>query len=82
LPGKGYIDFEPYDYQQEYLNDDSTNRAINKARQTGMSTAVGAEVAWEITHIKGATVIILSKIKPPRLTSSSMFMIFYTRFVR
>jgi phage FluMu gp28-like protein len=61
LPGKGYIDFEPYDYQQEYLNDDSTNRAINKARQTGMSTAVGAEVAWEITHIKGATVIILSK---------------------
>lgn len=61
LPGKGYVDFEPFEYQQDFLLDGSKNRAVVKARQLGLSTAVGAEAAWKLTHIPGWVGIILSK---------------------
>lgn len=61
LPGKGYVPFDPFDYQQDFLLDTSKNRAVNKARQLGLSTAVGAEAAWKLTHIPGWVGIILSK---------------------
>jgi phage FluMu gp28-like protein len=63
LPGTGYVDFIPFWYQQEILTDYSQNRAVVKARQTGLSTVFGAEAGWELTHIAGAMIILLSKNK-------------------
>lgn len=61
LPGKGYIPFEPWPFQIEFLLCKDRFRAINKPRQCGISTLVAAEVAWEVTHIPGAQIIVLSK---------------------
>lgn len=61
LPGKGYIPFEPYPFQQEFLNCRDQYRAINKPRQCGISTTVAAEVAWEFDNVPGAQIMIISK---------------------
>lgn len=61
MPRKGFVEFEPFWYQQEAINDDSQFRLINKSRQIGFSTVMGAEAAWEVTHIPGAVIILLSK---------------------
>jgi hypothetical protein len=34
---------------------------VNKSRQIGFSTVVAAEIAWEVTHVPGAVIIIVSK---------------------
>lgn len=61
FPGKGLIAFEPYPFQQDFINCKDTYRAINKPRQCGISTAVAAEVAWEFCHVPGAQIVIVSK---------------------
>lgn len=63
LPGKGQIPFEPYPFQQEFIQCRDRNRAINKPRQCGISTAVAAEVAWEFDNVPGAQIVIVSKDK-------------------
>jgi phage FluMu gp28-like protein len=49
VPKKGYIDYDPYWYQQEFLLDSSRFRLVNKSRQIGFTTTCGAEAAWEVT---------------------------------
>lgn len=61
LPKVGFIPFEPFDYQQEFLNCRTANRLVNKARQNGMSTAVAGDVAWELGYVEGAQIVIISK---------------------
>lgn len=61
LPGKGYLPLEPYPFQQDFINDRSDYRAINKPRQCGISTIVAAEVAWEFDNVPGAQIMIVSK---------------------
>lgn len=63
FPGKGYIPFEPWPFQQEYLQDQSIYKAMNKPRQCGISTTEAADCAWEITHVKGASILVVSKDK-------------------
>ena len=67
LPKKGFIPFEPFWYQQEFLKDDSQFRLVNKSRQIGFSTVCGAEAAFEVTHMPGAMIILLSKNKDASL---------------
>ncbi len=61
FPGRGYIPFEPWPFQQEVLNCQDRYRAVNKPRQCGISTLFAAEAAWEATHVPGAQIIIVSK---------------------
>lgn len=63
FPGKGYIPFELYPFQQEFISCRDLYRAINKPRQCGISTAVAAEVAWEFCNVPGAQIVIVSKDK-------------------
>lgn len=63
FPGKGYIPFELYPFQQDFINCRDKYRAINKPRQCGISTAVAAEVAWEFCNVPGAQIVIVSKDK-------------------
>lgn len=61
LPGLGYQPLEPYPFQQDFINDRSRYRVINKPRQCGISTIVAAEVAWEFDNVPGAQIMIVSK---------------------
>jgi len=54
LPGKGQIPFEPWPFQQEFLQCRDRFRAINKPRQCGISTTGAAEAAWEFDNVPGA----------------------------
>lgn len=63
LPGKGLITFEPWPFQQEFMQDRSRFRAINKPRQCGISTTAAAEAAWEFDNVPGAQIVIISKDK-------------------
>jgi hypothetical protein len=63
FPGKGYIPFEPWPFQQEYLQDDAQNKAMNKPRQCGISTTEAADCAWELYHIPGTIIVVVSKDK-------------------
>lgn len=63
LPGKGLIPYEPWHFQQEFLDCRDRFRVINKPRQCGISTTVAAEVAWEFDNIPGAQIVIISKDK-------------------
>ena len=63
LPGKGLIPFEPWPFQQEFINCRDRFRLINKPRQCGISTTVAAEVAWEFDNIPGSNTVIISKDK-------------------
>lgn len=63
FPGKGFIPFRPYPFQQDFIRCRDTYRAINKPRQCGISTAVAAEVAWEFCNVPGAQIVIISKDK-------------------
>lgn len=61
LPGKGYIDFEPYYAQQQVLKDRNRLRLLNKYRQGGFTTAFAAEAAHSFIHTPGAEIVVLSK---------------------
>lgn len=61
LPGKGFIPYEPWPFQQDFLNCRERFRAINKPRQCGISTTAAAEAAWEFDNIPGAQIVIISK---------------------
>lgn len=63
LPGKGLIPFEPWPFQQDFVNCRDRFRVINKPRQCGISTTVAAEVAWEFDNVPGAQIVIISKDK-------------------
>ena len=63
LPGKGFILFEPWPFQQDFLNCRERYRAINKPRQCGISTTAAAEAAWEFDNVPGAQIVIISKDK-------------------
>lgn len=63
FPGKGYVTFRPYPFQQKFMLDRSLYRAINKPRQCGISTSTAAEVAWEFCNVPGAQIVIISKDK-------------------
>ncbi len=63
LPGKGYILFEPWPFQQEFMLCSDRFRAINKPRQCGISTTGAAEAAWEFDNVPGAQIVIISKDK-------------------
>jgi hypothetical protein len=63
LPGKGQIPFEPWPFQQEFLQCRERFRAINKPRQCGISTTGAAEAAWEFDNVPGAQIVIISKDK-------------------
>lgn len=63
FPGKGFIPLRPYPFQQDFINDRSLYRAINKPRQCGISTIAAAEVAWEFCNVPGAQIVIISKDK-------------------
>lgn len=63
LPGKGFIDFEPWPFQQDFLMCRERFRAINKPRQCGISTTCAGEAAWEFDNIPGAQIVIISKDK-------------------
>jgi phage FluMu gp28-like protein len=36
-------------------------RVVNKPRQCGISTLFAAEAAWEVTHVPGAQILVISK---------------------
>lgn len=61
LPGKGYIPYEPWPFQQDFLNCRDQLRAINKPRQCGISTTEAVDVAWEFDNLPGAQIVIISK---------------------
>ena len=62
LPGVGDIEFEPYWAQQNFLNDQSPNRILNKMRQGGFSTVESAaEVPWKAIYRNSPSIITLSK---------------------
>lgn len=63
LPGKGLVPFEPWPFQQTFLNCRDRFRAINKPRQCGISTTAAAEAAWEFDNLPGAQIVIISKDK-------------------
>lgn len=63
MPGKGQVPYDPWPFQQEFLNCRDRFRIINKPRQCGISTTVAAEVAWEFDNIPGAQIVIISKDK-------------------
>lgn len=63
LPGKGFIPYEPWPFQQEFLMCRETLRAINKPRQCGISTTEAVDVAWEFDNVPGAQIVIISKDK-------------------
>lgn len=63
FPGKGEIPFEPWPFQQTFLNCRERFRLINKPRQCGISTTAAAEVAWEFDNVPGAQIVIISKDK-------------------
>jgi len=63
LPGKGFIPFEPWPFQQDFLQCRDRFRAINKPRQCGISTTAAAEAAWEFDNVPGAQIVIISKDK-------------------
>ena len=61
LPGKGLITWEPWPFQQDFMNCRDRFRAINKPRQCGISTTAAAEAAWEFDNVPGAQIVIISK---------------------
>lgn len=61
LPGKGQIPFDPWPFQQDFMNCDDQLRAINKPRQCGISTTAACEAAWEFDNVPGAQIVIISK---------------------
>lgn len=62
LPGVGDIEFEPYWAQQNFLNDTTPNRILNKMRQGGFSTVESAaEVPWKTIYRPSPSIITLSK---------------------
>jgi len=63
LPGKGFIPYEPWEFQQEFLMCRDLYRAINKPRQCGISTTEAVDVAWEFDNVPGAQIVIISKDK-------------------
>lgn len=63
LPGKGYIPYEPWEFQQDFLMCREKYRAINKPRQCGISTTEAVDVAWEFDNVPGAQIVIISKDK-------------------
>lgn len=63
LPGKGYIPYEPWPFQQDFLKCRDRFRAINKPRQCGISTTAALEAAWEFDNVPGAQIVIISKDK-------------------
>lgn len=63
LPGKGFIPYEPWPFQQDFLNCRDQLRAINKPRQCGISTTEAVDVAWEFDNVPGAQIVIISKDK-------------------
>lgn len=60
-PGKGYIPFILYDFQEELLSDflKFDKNIILKARQLGISTLVAAYVGWLLLFHRGKDVLIL-----------------------
>jgi hypothetical protein len=63
LPGKGFIPYEPWPFQQDFMNCRDRFRAINKPRQCGISTTAAVEAAWEFDNVPGAQIVIISKDK-------------------
>ena len=63
LPGKGQVPYEPWPFQQDFLNCRDKFRAINKPRQCGISTTAAGEAAWEFDNVPGAQIVIISKDK-------------------
>lgn len=61
LPGKGLIPYEPWPFQQAFLQCRDIYRAINKPRQCGISTTVALDVAWEFDNVPGAQIVVISK---------------------
>jgi len=49
-----------YDYQKEFLLDESTYRIVNKARQLGFSWIIAAEAVFEVLTIPNHTILIVS----------------------
>ena len=64
LPGKGFIPYEPWPFQQDFLKCRDRFRAINKPRQCGISTTEAIDVAWEFDNVPGAQIVIISKDEP------------------
>lgn len=63
MPGKGFVPYEPWPFQQDFLQCADRFRAINKPRQCGISTTAAAEAAWEFDNVPGAQIVIISKDK-------------------
>jgi phage FluMu gp28-like protein len=61
LPGKGQIPFDPWPFQQDFMNCRDQLRVINKPRQCGISTTAAVEAAWEFDNVPGAQIVIISK---------------------
>jgi len=49
-----------YDYQKDFLLDESTYRIVNKARQLGFSWIIAAESVFEVLTIPNHTILIVS----------------------
>lgn len=63
MPGKGYVLYEPWPFQQDFLNCREQYRAVNKPRQCGISTTAAGDAAWEFDNVPGAQIVIISKDK-------------------
>lgn len=62
LENKGDLPLQPYWSQQNWLEDDSQFRILNKTRQSGYTTTAGAgEIPHDMIHKTNQTIIVLSK---------------------
>lgn len=61
LPTEGRKPFEPYDYQERFLADDSPRRLILKARQVGMSNVVAIEALHKSVTRPDRMILMVSR---------------------
>jgi len=61
LPGKGYVDYEPFWCQRQVLADRSKFRHVNKSRQIGFTTTFAIEAVHHFIYTPHAEIIVLSK---------------------
>jgi hypothetical protein len=60
-PTRGRIAFNPYPFQVTFLQDRTPRRLIVKARQIGMSQAVGLEASHKAAYTPDSTVLLVSR---------------------
>lgn len=62
LEGKGDFAFEPYWSQQNWIQDDSRFRLMNKTRQSGYTTSAGSgEIPHAMLYEQNASILVISK---------------------